>query len=156
MATAYAGVASQNIQPKWFEFYLQRDDEKIPYTLSEDELANVLFRLFKFGENDVIKVDQSAMRTIKIKVRPEVNIENHKNNRALEIREGLFIQPMKEVKQEKVIKLSWVSSDVKDEEIVAVMSLFGRVTRPPVDGGQGLSRESSGTKVSRKGSFFEG
>ena len=130
---SYSALAARNTEPKWLECFLARDDDTVPYTLSEDELANVLYRLLKFGEFDVIKVDLSAMKSIKVKVRPEVNIDNHRTSANMVIREGLYLQAMKEVKQEKVVKLSWLPSDVTDQQIVEVMEMFGKVTKQPVD-----------------------
>ena len=40
---------------------------------------------------------------------------------------------LKEVKQERVIKLSWVPADVTDKQIIEVLELFGTVTKPPTD-----------------------
>ena len=131
--SSYATLAQRNTEPKWLEAFLARDDETVPYTLSEDEVAEVLYKLLKFGANDVIKVDLSAMKSIKIKVRAEVNIDNHKTNANMVIRQGLYLQAMKEVKKEKFIKLSWLPSDVPDEKILEVMQLYGKIVSPPVD-----------------------
>ena len=132
---SYSLRAAQGTQPKWFEFFLARDSETIPFTLNEEELATILYSdtRFGFGEHDVIKVDMSAMKSVKIKVRAEVNLEDHKTTRALQVRAGLYVQPMKEVKQEKIVKLSWLPSDVPDEAIIEVLEMFGKVTRPPMD-----------------------
>ena len=81
----------------------------------------------------MIKVDQSAMKSIKIKVKPNIDIDRHKISHQYEVREGLYVQPMKEVKQERIIKLSWVPADVTDKQIIDVHQLFGKVTKPPVD-----------------------
>ena len=128
-------MASQNSSPKWLDFFLVQDGDTIPYTLTEDELARILYKpdCFNFGEFDVIKIDQTAMRTVKLKVRQGVDIEKHKLTHQYEIREGLYVQQMKEVKVERVIKLSWVPSDVEDHQIIEVLQLFGKVTKPPVD-----------------------
>ena len=126
-------MASHNIQPKWFEFFLVRDSETVPYTLSEEELATVLYKDFRFGEFDVIKVDLSSMKSVKIKVKPQVDLEKHKNSAAFMVRPGLYVQAMKEVKQEKMVRLSWLSDDVTDAQIIEVLELFGKVTKQPTD-----------------------
>ena len=130
---AYASMAANGSPPKWFEFFLVRDSDTIPYTLSDDELAIILYQRFKFGEYDVMKVDQSAMISVKLKVKPEVDLEKHKTTHAWMVRKGLYVQPMKEVKQEKTIRLSWISSDVTEKQIVDVMQLYGKITKKPVD-----------------------
>ena len=39
---AYTNVASQVKIPKWLEFFLVQDEDTIPNTLSDDELARIL------------------------------------------------------------------------------------------------------------------
>ena len=130
---SYAGLAALNTEPKWFECFLTRDDDTVSYTLSDDDIAIVIFKLLKFSEKDVMKIDVSAMKAIKIKVRPEVNLENHKTATAMVIKPGLYLQAMKEVKMEKSVRLSWLPSDVSDEKIIEVMQMFGKVLKPPTD-----------------------
>ena len=90
-------------------------------------------RIRRFGEFNVIKVDLSAKKSIKVKVRPEVNLENHKTSANMVIRAGLYLQAMKEVKQENIVRLSWLPSDVSDQQIIETMEMFWRVTKPPTD-----------------------
>ena len=130
---AYAAKASQELPPKWFEFFLVRDAETVPYTLSEEELAKVLYVRFRFGEYDILKIDQSAMKSVKVKVKPDIDLEKHKTTSAWMVRPGLYVQPMKEVKTEKIVRLSWISPETPVEQIVEVMQLFGKVTKMPTD-----------------------
>ena len=55
-------------------------------------------------------------------------MDEHKNTSALEVRAGLYVLPMKEMKQEKLIKLSWLPSDVTNDQVKEVLELFGNVT----------------------------
>ena len=70
-------MTTLNTEPKWFEVFLARDDNTVSYTLSKDELAYVLYKLLRIGEYDVLKVDLSPMKSVKVKVKPQVNLENH-------------------------------------------------------------------------------
>ena len=125
---SYRDKLNVDTSPKWLEFHLIRDSEKIPYTLSEDELAETLYKRFGFGEFDVLRVDQASMKTIKIQVHHAVDIEKHKPSSQLTIRPGLYVQAMKEVKLEKLVKLSWVPAEATTEQICEVLELFGKVT----------------------------
>ena len=71
--------------------------------------------------------------TIKLKVQHSVDIEKHKTTKAFAVREGLYVQPMKEVKLEKMIRLSWIPSETKNEEVCEILRLFGEITKPPTD-----------------------
>ena len=119
--------------PKWLEFNLVRDSENIPYTLSDDKLAEVLYKRFGFGEFDVLRVDQSTMKTIKIQVNHAVDLEKHKPSSQLTIRPGLYVQAMKEVKIDKLIKLSWVPAEASTEQICEVLEMFGKIIKKPVN-----------------------
>ena len=130
---SYASRTGQGTGPKWMEMRLHRDNDNIPYTVNNDELAKLLYDRFRFGEFDIIKIDYSAMKVIKVKVRAGVDIEQHKNTSAYSIRPGLWVLPMKEIKQEKRIKLSWLPNEVTNEEITEVLELFGTVTGQATD-----------------------
>ena len=82
---SYASQAALNTQPKWLEIFLARDNDTVPYTISEDDLAVILYRRFNFGAHDILKVDMSAMKSIKILVRPEVDLEKHKTTHQIEV-----------------------------------------------------------------------
>ena len=101
--------------------------------VNNDELAKLLYDRFRFGEFDIVKINYSAMKVIKVKVRAGVDIEQHKNTSAYSIRPGLWVLPMKEIKQEKRIKLSWLPNEVTNEEITEVLELFGTVTGQATD-----------------------
>ena len=79
-ADSYAGRTGQGAGPTWMELRLYRDNDTIPYTVNNEELAKMLYKRFQFGEFDIVKIDYSAMKSIKIKVRAGVNVENHKNS----------------------------------------------------------------------------
>ena len=132
-ADSYAGRTGQGAGPTWMELRLYRDNETIPYTVNNEELAKMLYKRFQFGEFDIVKIDYSAMKSIKIKVRAGVNVENHKNTSAYAVRPGLWVLPMKELKQEKQIKLSWVPAEMTNAEINEVLELFGTVTSEATD-----------------------
>ena len=101
--------------------------------MNNDELAKLLYDRFRFGEFDIVKINYSAMKVIKVKVRAGVDIEQHKNTSAYSIRPGLWVLPMKEIKQEKRIKLSWLPNEVTNEGITEVLELFGTVTGQATD-----------------------
>ena len=130
---SYRDMLGVSTSPKWLEFNLVRDSENIPYTLSDDELAEVLYKRFGFGEFDVLRVDQASMKTIKIQVNHAVDLEKHKPSSQLTIRPGLYVQAMKEVKIDKLIKLSWVPAEASTEQICEVLEMFGKVTKKPVN-----------------------
>ena len=83
---SFARTAALNTEPKWLECFLTRDDDTVSYTLSEDDIAYVLYKLLRFGEFDMIKVDLSAMKSLKAKIKPQVNIENQKTTSAMVIK----------------------------------------------------------------------
>ena len=130
---SYASQAAHNTEPKWLEVFLARDDDTVSYTLSEDEVAEIIYKHLKFGASDVIKVDLSPMKSLKLKIKPHVNIDDHKTTAAMVVRPGLYLQAMKEVKKEKFVKLSWLPSDVSDQKIIEVMEMYGKIVTPPAD-----------------------
>ena len=129
---SYRDRLGVDTSPVWLEFHLVRDSENIPYTLSELELAEVIYKRFKFGDHDVLRIDQASMKTVKIQVHHSVDIEKHKNTSQIAVRKGLYVQAMKEVKLDKLVKLSWVPSEASSEQICDVLELFGKVTKKPV------------------------
>ena len=84
--TSYAGIANSN-RMKWVQCFLYRENETIPYTLTQYELADLLFNRLKFKEGDIESVDTQSMRQIKIEVKSSLDIEKHALTSQTEIRE---------------------------------------------------------------------
>ena len=92
-----------------------------------------MFRRLKLEPNQVIGIESCNFEQIRIEVKQEVNIERFKTSVALEIRPGLKVKPMKELKRTTRVKVCWVPLDVPNEAIIETLSLFGKVTGEPVD-----------------------
>ena len=129
----WANRAGNGASPTWLEMHLFRDNETTSFTISDDELATILYSRFNFGEFDIVQIDHASMKLIRILVRAGVNVNNHKNDSAYQVRPGLYILPMKEMKQEKIVKLSWLPEEVTNDQVCEVLELFGTVTKTPVN-----------------------
>ena len=129
MATNYASI-SQN-KSKWINCYLVRDHEGVSFTLSMDEIAELCFKELKLSERDICSIDTHSMKVIKIELNQHVNVQNHLLTAQTMIRDGLYVQAMKEVKRERWIKINWVPHDMSHQAIVEVLESFGRVLQGP-------------------------
>ena len=111
--------------------HLFRTIETTPYTLNHDELALLVFKALKLSESDIRSIDTHSMKIVKIEVYAHVNIDNHALTAQYQVRPGLMVQPMKEVKKERWVKLYWVPHDMPESSIKATLSLFGEVMSGP-------------------------
>ena len=57
---SYAGRTGQGAGPTWMELRLYRDNETIPYTVNNEELAKMLYKRFQFGEIEYFITINSA------------------------------------------------------------------------------------------------
>ena len=130
MAGLYANIANRNTS-KWISCNLLRTDESTPYTLSNDDIANLVFKILKLDEKDILSIDTHSMRTVKIEISLKVDFDRHALTSAVELKPGILVQPMKEIKKERWVKLQWIPSEMQDSDIKAVMNLFGEVMDGP-------------------------
>ena len=126
--TNYAKKASAKAESKWLHLHLHREDKNIPYNLSKKEKAILVFRRLKLEKKDIISIESCDFEQIRVELNQSVNIENLKTSTAIQIRPGLKVQPMKEMKRTTRVKVCWVKLDVPDEEIVKTLSMFGKVS----------------------------
>ena len=127
--SSYANISSN--KSKWIACHLVREDESVSFTLSQDEIAYLVFALLKLNESDIVSIDSHSMKVIKIELMQHVNIEKHALTAQTEIREGLFIQAMKEVKRTRWVKINWVPADMEKIDIVKCLENFGQVIQGP-------------------------
>ena len=127
-ATNYAKMASAKAESKWLHLHLHREDKNIPYNLSKKEKAILVFRRLKLKKESIISIESCDFEQIRLELNQSVDIEKLKTSTAIQIRPGLKVQPMKEMKRTTRVKVCWVKLDVPDEEIVKTLSMFGKVS----------------------------
>ena len=129
----YAATAAASHPPKYIHLHLHREDKNISFNLSKKEKAILMFRRLKLQPSQVIGIESCNFEQIRIEVRQEVDVEKFKTTTAMQIRHGLKVKPMKELKKSTRVKVCWVPSDVHNAEIVTVLSNFGKVVSEPQD-----------------------
>ena len=129
----YAQRAATAAVPKYIHLHLHRENKDISFNLSKKEKAALMFRRLKLEPKQVIGIESCNFEQIRIEVRQEVDIERFKTSVALDIRPGLKVKPMKELKRTTRVKVCWVPLDVPNEAIIETLSLFGKVTGEPKD-----------------------
>ena len=131
----YAAAAALN-SSKWIECYLQRDnpdDDSVTYSLTRKELGNLIFNKLGLPKAPgVIKtIDENSLKVIRIEVSDDLDVDKYKNNCAIQVKEGLKVLPMKEIKREKWVKIQKVPSTTRNEDLAEVLSLFGEIVQGP-------------------------
>ena len=116
----YAAAAALN-SSKWIECYLQRDnpdDDSVTYSLTRKELGNLIFNKLGLPKAPgVIKtIDENSLKVIRIEVSDDLDVDKYKNNCAIQVKEGLKVLPMKEIKREKWVKIQKVPSTTRNED----------------------------------------
>ena len=125
--TNYASMAAATSESKWLHLHLHREEKSISFNLTKKEKAVLLFRRFKLDPKSVISIESCDFEQIRIELKPWVDVEKLKTSTAIQIRPGLKVQPMKELKRTTRVKVCWVKLSVPDEEIVKTLELFGKV-----------------------------
>lgn len=122
-----AAAAAAHSESKWLHLHLHREEKSISFNLTKKEKAILLFRRFKLDPKSVISIESCDFEQIRIELKPHVDIEKLKKSTAIQIRPGLKVQPMKEMKRTTRVKVCWVKLSVPDEEIVKTLEIFGKV-----------------------------
>ena len=126
-APAYAAAAKKAGDRKWLCMQLHREDRNIPFNLSNRERATLLYRKLKIPKENVKSLELYNFEHIRIELCGNINPEKFKTVEAIQIRPGLKVQPMKEIKRTTRIKVCWVPLDVPDETIFDTLSIFGKI-----------------------------
>ena len=92
-----------------------------------------MFRKLGLKPNQVIGIESCNFEQIRIEVKQEVDVEKFQTSVAIQIRNGLKVKPMKELKRTTRVKVCWVRSDVPNKEVIDTLSLFGKVVGEPQD-----------------------
>ena len=132
---SFAAAAGKNTQQatKYIFLHLHREDRNISFNLSTKEKAALVFRRLKLEPSQVVRIETCKFEVIRIEVKSSVDVERFKTTVAMQIRPGLKVKPMKELKKSTRIKVCWIQSDVPNEEISKVLSMYGKVVEEPED-----------------------
>ena len=103
-ATNYAAMAKKE-GDKWLALRLYRENSSISYNLSKKERATLLFRRLKIPPGNVRSFEACNFEMIRIEFQGDIDIERFKTSTAIQIRPGLKVQPMKEIKRTTRIKV---------------------------------------------------
>ena len=96
-----AGVPGQ--VTRWLACYLWTDNRDDPVNLTLDEITYLVFKKLELPREKIITIDTSAFKMVRIEVKADLDIELYKKAYAIELRRGVKVLPMKEVKKEKEI-----------------------------------------------------
>lgn len=131
----YAGSVKSKVNSKYIHLHLRRDDKNISFNLSKKEKAILMFRRLKLEPHQVIGIESHNFEQIRIEVKPDVDIDRPpiKTTVAMQIRAGLKVMPMMELKRTTRVKVCWVPSDVPNQAIIDTLSIFGKVSGQPTD-----------------------
>ena len=116
-------------EPQWITGYLEKDDGE-SYTMEPREIAHVIFKSLKIPASKVISFDQSG-RKIKIQVSGDLDVDMYKSTEMYEVRPGLRLQPMRQMRRETWINVERLPFETSNEELVSVLTNFGRVIDGP-------------------------
>ena len=118
--------------PVWIVFHLVTDGPGISPTMTAAEIGKLLFRRLGFPTQGVVQmVDPSAFKMLKVKVVGDFDIAPYLNAAAIEIRPGLKVLPMKEMREPKWVKIMRVPAEVHATVIKDVLAMFGKVLSDP-------------------------
>ena len=125
----YSAITKKTGESKWLTMQLHREDKNIPFNLTKLERGALLFRKLKIPVENVKSLELCNFEQIRIEITGDINLERYKTVEALQIRPGLKVQPMKEMKLTTRIKVCWVPLDVPDEAIFETLSIFGKIEK---------------------------
>ena len=130
----YAGRTA--VEDKWMVMHLESKDKAITnFNLTLSEIARILFNVMKFPENGVVlQIDQYTYKQLKIKIKGDYDYRRHLTAEAILIPRTngtIKILPMKEVRKEKVVKLSRVPTEWSKLEVMNGLTMFGTIEVEP-------------------------
>ena len=130
---SYANKVSGNVPAgrkklNVLDIFLERKEFSIPYNLSKDELAKLLFKKMAIDPKKVKKIDTAGYGKIGLELSEDLDPENFLNLPSFDIRDGLrtkFYRPHH--RKDTLVTISWLDLETPDDLINHIFGHFGKV-----------------------------
>ena len=127
-ASKVSGNKNEKMKLNVLDIFLERQDNKISYNLSKEELAKLLFKKMSIDPKFFLKIDTSGFGKIQIELTNNVNLETMTHLPAFDIRKGLrtkFYRPHH--RKDTLVTINWLDIETPDSLVTHVLGHFGKL-----------------------------
>ena len=127
---SFSNAARGGQHTKFIHCYLKKKEEvDTPWQLTLREKAKLIFTTLGLPESSVVGYDESLMKCFRIVVPENFDVDRYLPTTEIEIRKGLSVLPLKEMKVDIQIEVSRTAYDTPDDAIIETLSHFGKVLK---------------------------
>ena len=123
----YAGAARTPLVEKKFTMKLVKHDSNAKWVITKEDITEVLVHKMKFQPHNIKSIDESEFRKIKVTVTGVNDLNVHLLDKAIDITEGIRVEPMKKSDDEVLVHVYWTSVEMNNGKISAALQQFGEL-----------------------------